>query len=88
MRTIKAWWRENRLEAPELFAHELAAGLEAIVNAPGAGSEFRVIRGIRVRRFLLPRSRYHVYYRHDATNDALEVLAVWHASRGSGPLLR
>jgi hypothetical protein len=32
------------------------------------------------------RSRYHVYYA--PLDDALVVLAVWHASRGTGPPLR
>jgi hypothetical protein len=35
---------------------------------------------------LLARSRYHVYYA--PLDDALVVLAVWHASGGSGPPLR
>ncbi len=35
---------------------------------------------------LLARSRYHVYYA--PLDDEVVVLAIWHASRGSGPPLR
>lgn len=36
-----------------------------------------------VRRFYLDRIRYWVYYRE--RQGQLEVLSIWHASRGSGP---
>jgi len=36
-----------------------------------------------IRRLILPRTRYHVYYR--VAGQVLEILAVWHAVRGSGP---
>ena len=45
-------------------------------------------RGIKlqgVRRVTLSRIRYYVYYR--ATDQALEVLAFWHTSRGRQPPL-
>ena len=38
-----------------------------------------------VRRALMRRTRYHLYYR--VTGDRLEVLAVWHAVRGELPTL-
>lgn len=38
-----------------------------------------------VRRFHLVRTHYNVYYRY--RNDVVEVLAVWHARRGTGPYL-
>lgn len=38
-----------------------------------------------VRRLLVGRIQYFIYYR--ATPDTLEVLAVWHASRGKQPAL-
>ncbi len=36
-----------------------------------------------VRRVTLSRVRYHVYYR--LADDAIQILAVWHTSRGQGP---
>lgn len=44
-------------------------------------------RGRTIRRLLLPRSRYHLYFTYDEAADIVEVRAVWHAGRGRGPLL-
>ena len=38
-----------------------------------------------VRRVTLSRIRYYLYYR--VADDALQVLALWHTSRGLGPSL-
>jgi plasmid stabilization system protein ParE len=40
---------------------------------------------IGVRRVHLSRVRYHLYYR--ARPSRIEVLALWHTSRGKGPAL-
>jgi hypothetical protein len=40
-----------------------------------------------VRRLLLPRVGYFLFYRVAPRKQALQVLAFWHASRGSGPKL-
>ena len=37
-----------------------------------------------IRRLYLERVRYHIYYRTCSSPARLEVLAVWHSSRGSG----
>jgi hypothetical protein len=36
-----------------------------------------------MRRVILPRIRYYLYYR--VAGDALEVMAFWHVSRGRQP---
>ena len=85
VRMVDEWWRQNRLAAPTLFADELANALEILER----GALFGVVYPFplfEVRRFLLPRSRYHVYYSVDG--DLVKVRAVWHASRGKGPPLR
>lgn len=85
VRAVDAWWRENRQAAPTLFADELAGALEMLER----GVRFGVVYPFplfEVRRFLLPRSRYHVYYSVDG--DLVKVRAVWHTSRGKGPPLR
>jgi plasmid stabilization system protein ParE len=38
-------------------------------------------------RRLLLRSGWHLYYHFDAEREFIEILAVWFASRGSGPPL-
>ena len=51
----------------------------------GVGAQARGTKLQGVRRVTLSRIRYYVYYR--ATDQALEVLAFWHNSRGRQPPL-
>jgi plasmid stabilization system protein ParE len=85
IRRVAAWWRQNRRAAPELFSLELAHALEALVRVPGVGTVYAKRRGVNIRRVLLPRSRYHVYFSYDPETDVVAVRAVWHGSRGRGP---
>ena len=85
VRLIDRWWRENRLAAPTLFAEELASALEQLERGVLLGVPYPFPL-FEVRRFLLPKSRYHVFYSVD--RDLVKVRSVWHASRGKGPLLR
>ena len=80
---IDEWWRSNRPAAPDLFATELEAMLGAAALMPSLGAPARSERARGVRRLLLRATRYHVYYR--VRDEMLEVLAVWHATRGTGP---
>ena len=81
--TIDGWWRLNRPSAPDLFLRELESMLSAIALMPALGAPAKSSRVSGVRRVLLPRTRYHLHYR--IRGKTLEVLAVWHAARGSGP---
>ncbi len=80
---IATWWSEHREEAPGLFTLELSVAGVRLATAPHVGTVWR--KG--VRRLLLPRTRYHVYYAVDDGRAVVEVRAVWHASRGRGPRL-
>ncbi|MBI4702636.1 MAG: hypothetical protein HY744_16060 [Deltaproteobacteria bacterium] len=84
---IEAWWRENRRAAPELFSIELADALDALTHTPTLGTSYAERSGVVVRRLLLRRSRYHVYFSYDAAADIVEVRALWHTARGTGPAL-
>ncbi len=81
--TIDEWWRKNRHSSPDLFVTELERMLAAVVLIPTLGTPAKSKRAAGVRRVLLPRTRYHVYYR--VREETVEVLAVWHAARGTGP---
>lgn len=84
---VDSWWTAHRLAAPALFAEELLAALDLLERVPGAGVVYRV-RGVPgLRRLLLPRTRYHVYYVHDPEAELVAVVAVWSAVRGQGPPL-
>jgi plasmid stabilization system protein ParE len=88
IRRVAAWWRENRGAAPDLFSLELAYVLETLVQTPSIGTLYAERRGVVIRRVLLPRTRYHVYFNYDAALGVIAVRAVWHARRGAGPDLR
>ena len=63
VRLIDGWWR-NRLAAPTLFAEELAHALEQLERGVLFGVPYPFPL-FEVRRFLLPKSRYHVFYSVD-----------------------
>jgi toxin ParE1/3/4 len=83
---IDAWWKENRQAAPELFVRELEQFIALIAASPTLGSPAESEDELPgVRRALMQRTRYYVYYR--VQGETLEVLAVWHSARGAGPTL-
>ncbi|MCA9646840.1 MAG: type II toxin-antitoxin system RelE/ParE family toxin [Polyangiaceae bacterium] len=85
--TIAAWWAENRHAAPALFLDELDYTFRLICDAPGVGVPWPTVRRPELRRVLLPRTRYHVYFRADKIADVVYVMAVWGAPRGRTPKL-
>ena len=80
---IDRWWRAHRQDARDLFVTELEQAVEGVALAPTLGTPAASRRFLDVRRVLMRKTGYHVYYR--VHEDALEVLAVWHAARASGP---
>ena len=80
------WWRTNRPGSSDLFAIDLENGFILISAHPGIGALAVNTKLEGVRRVHLARVHYHLYYRV-TTKPAIEVLAVWHTSRGSAPKL-
>lgn len=81
IRKASAWWHAHRPASPGLFRRELTRGFELITTQPGIGEE-----GLHgVRRLHLYRIRYYLYYRVKV--EEVEVLALWHTSRGDEPSL-
>ncbi len=62
---VNAWWTRNRPSAPRLFADELASALRLVAAGPGIGALYEPRGAQGVRRLLLPRTRYFVYYAYD-----------------------
>lgn len=77
------WWLEHREKAPEAFSEDTARAFSAIAEQPLLGEGVPGTRG--VRRFFLRRIGYFIYYR--VVGETIQVLALWHASRGSRPKL-
>ena len=83
---IDVWWREHRAAAPELFAHELRAAISLLENFPKVGVVYEPRRELGIRKLLLERTKYHVYFREIAGTE-IEIITVWSAFRGRGPRL-
>ena len=79
------WWADNRAAAPGAVLEELDRILELLGQQPEIGARARRTTLSGVRRVTLSRIRYYVYYR--VADDAIQVLAFWHTSRGRGPSL-
>ena len=80
-----AWWAENRPAAPDAIRDELDRILALLRVQPDIGTIAHCATLSGVRRVTLSRVRHYVYYR--VAGDALQVLAFWHTSRGSGPAI-
>jgi plasmid stabilization system protein ParE len=87
LREITGWWRENMRTEPDLFVDELEASMQRLASAPWSGSPYPLARPIDVRRVLLRRCQYHLYYAVDAKAGTVTIRAVWHTARGHGPPL-
>jgi plasmid stabilization system protein ParE len=81
------WWAANRTKAPNAFPEELKRAFELIASHPGIGARALNIKLSDVRRVHLARVHYHLYYRVVADPPSIEVLALWHTSRGTAPPL-
>jgi plasmid stabilization system protein ParE len=79
------WWRANREKAPLAFEEELEKALDLISRQSAIGARATNMRLSGVRKLLLGRVQYHLYYRVVSTESRIEVLAIWHAARGEAP---
>jgi plasmid stabilization system protein ParE len=84
---IDTWWRENRRDAPRLFAEELAYARDQILRNPLIYKPYCERNGVTIRRWLMRRTEQHVYYEVDLEHDLVIVLRVWGARRKYGPKL-
>ncbi len=81
------WWETNRAAAPDAVRCDLTAALALIGEQPSCGVPVANRRYHGLRRIRLVRIGYHVYYRLAPRLRRVEVVAFWHARRGSPPLL-
>lgn len=87
IRTVNGWWVEHRPYNPSLFREELAAAAAQLRYSPRAAPLYESANFAEVRRVILPRTRYHLYYVVDEPRQSVRVLAIRHAARGAGPAL-
>jgi hypothetical protein len=79
------WWRENRDKAPDLLVAEFIEAIEVLRENPSLGAEYQNDELEDAKRYLLRRTRFHVYY--VVRDEVLVVAAIWSAIRGHGPPL-
>lgn len=79
------WWSENRTSARGAVREDLDRIFGLLSVQPGMGARARRASLKDVRRVTLSRIRYYLYYR--VSGDVIEVLALWHTSRGDEPVL-
>ena len=87
IRAAAKWWAENRSAAPGLLREELEGAYALIADFPSAGEPVPHSRIVGLRRVLLSRTQHHLYYATPDEESVIEVLALWHTSRGKRPPL-
>jgi plasmid stabilization system protein ParE len=87
IREAARWWIENRPKAPNAFGDDLEAAFRLLNELPSVGERVIHSRLQGLRRLLVTRIRYHVYYAVDRETRTVEILALWHTGRGTPPRL-
>src|SRR5437762_13352262 len=85
IRQAESWWRENRRAAPNAVRLQLQRAFTLISAQPRIGSLAANVRLPDVRRICLPTIKYHLYYHVIGSPEYVEVVALWHKSRGESP---
>ena len=80
---VAVWWEQNRPLSPGALDEELAGVFALLLSQPAIGAPALNARTKGVRRVHLARIHYHLYYR--VRGEQIDVLALWHTSRGSPP---
>ncbi len=60
--TVDSWWVMNRGASSGLFGDELTRAIERLATFPGSGAPFQSKVVPELKRVLLGRSHYHLYY--------------------------
>ena len=79
------WWDDNRPLAPEAFDEELSEAFLLLAVEPGIGVPVINTQTPGVKRLHLARIHYFLYYR--VRGEEVQVLRIWHTSRGTDPRL-
>lgn len=83
---IHAWWCAHR-DASGLFKEELAAAKQILRRDADQRGVYCYEAGQAVRRLLLRKTHYHLYYVIEEDLQLVRIVAIWGAVRGTGPKL-
>ena len=81
IRAASKWWDENRPAAPDAFRDAIDKAFELICTQPNIGAIATNVKLPGVRRILLSKVQYYLYYRVKSKPQVIEVVAIWHTSR-------
>ena len=79
------WWSKNRPGAPLLFLDELEAAERHLCTAPDSGQIYGYRKNRLIRRLLLEKTEYHLYFSVNRKTRVIMLHSVWGARRGRGP---
>jgi len=79
------WIAEHGFDADNPLFEEVAGAADLLRETPELGVPYGEARFHREVRRLLLRSGWHVYYSFDRVRNAVVIVAVWYAARGTGP---
>ena len=80
-----SWWQENRPLAPFRFEEEFEGALRQLVSMPKSGVAYPTAKRPTLRRILLPKTEYHVYFALERNETVIVIHSVWGARRGRSP---
>ena len=80
-------WQQFRPSAPFLFEQELGEALGLLLRMPKVGVPYPSEKRPELRRLLLRKTEYNVYYALERNETVIVIHSVWGARRGQGPTL-
>ena len=78
-----AWWRNNRLSAPDAVREDLKSTFGLLLLQPGIGERVENAKLLGTRSLQIDRIGYDIYYR--VYGEEVVVLALWHSQRAKQP---
>jgi hypothetical protein len=88
LKTEAAKWREGHPKNTYLLEDEVADAVRVLAVTPRVGGESRDVRLRGVRRIVLLKSAFLLFYRVLEDQRVVELLRLWYARRGTRPRLR
>ena len=83
----KSWWRANRPETAALFDQEFSDAVALIAEKPTLFAVTIKLGRREIRRVLMERTAYHLYYEFDDAAQLVKIVSAWGALQGLPPRL-
>jgi plasmid stabilization system protein ParE len=83
---INSRW-QGHADYPLLFEEELEEAFRDLLAMPHLGTRYPMAKRPHVKRLLLKKSKYHLYYSLERDEAVLIIHSVWSARRKRGPKL-